>query len=419
MRLKVLIVVLSTILLISIIGCSLLMKYEIEREVDVVAINEIVQLVKLSWPMVEQGNYSTISMPFYVLSLDGQLLYQNFDGPPVTIYEAIQSRKTVVDITAQNNIIGKLIVANDDQQMLYTIRDRLIMVVAASFGLIIVVLILYVMYLNHIIFKPFKKLKSFAVNVARGNLELPLKMDKNNPFGAFTESFDMMREELAAARKSEYEANRSKKELVASLSHDIKTPVATIKAVSELMLVSADQDKTIKQLNTIYTKAEQINLLVTDMFHATLEELSELQVNVSEEWSTIINGMVENTYYENGIRFGTLPECLIMTDANRLQQVIDNVLSNAYKYAGTEVTIISYVTDSFLELHIADNGKGIEGEELPLLFNKFYRGSNAEGKSGSGLGLYISQYLMQRMQGDIACYNGENGFTVVLKIKLV
>ena len=91
------------------------------------------------------------------------------------------------------------------------------------------------------VFKPFKKLQSFAVNVARGNLDIPLKMDKNNPFGAFTESFDIMREELAAARQSEYAANRSKKELVASLSHDIKTPVASIKAVSELMLMRADR----------------------------------------------------------------------------------------------------------------------------------------------------------------------------------
>ncbi len=65
-----------------------------------------------------------------------------------------------------------------------------------------------------------------------------------------------------------------------------------------------------------------------------------------------------------------------------------------------------------------DYGKGIGGDELPLLFNKFYRGNNVEGQSGSGLGLYISKYFMYHMHGDIACHNREDGFTVTLKIKL-
>ena len=112
-----------------------------------------------------------------------------------------------------------------------------------------------------------------------------------------------MREELAAARQSEYAANRSKKELVASLSHDIKTPVASIKAVTELMLIRAADDKVIKQLNTIYSKAEQINLLVTDMFHATLEELQELKVTVTEELSIVLDGMLANVNYDDQIKW--------------------------------------------------------------------------------------------------------------------
>ena len=65
-----------------------------------------------------------------------------------------------------------------------------------------------------------------------------------------------------------------------------------------------------------------------------------------------------------------------------------------------------------------DFGSGISEEELPLLFNKYYRGKNVEGKNGSGLGLYISKYFMENMDGQINCYNRKDGFTVVLKIKL-
>ncbi|MGV2686790.1 sensor histidine kinase, partial [Clostridium perfringens] len=90
-----------------------------------------------------------------------------------------------------------------------------------------------------------------------------------------------------------------------------------------------------------------------------------------------------------------------------------------YKYAGTHVRISSYITSAYLHIEITDFGKGVEEDELPLLFNKFYRGRNASGQTGAGLGLYISKYLMQSMGGDVSCHNRDNGFTVKLQIKLV
>ena len=84
---------------------------------------------------------------------------------------------------------------------------------------------------------------------------------------------------------------------MATLSHDIKTPVASIKAVSELMLLQAKDEKVMKHVNTIYSKAEQINLLVTDMFHATLEELQQLKLTVTEESSEVLVDMIENVNY--------------------------------------------------------------------------------------------------------------------------
>jgi histidine kinase len=286
------------------------------------------------------------------------------------------------------------------------------------FGVLMIFSILYIIYIYRTILKPFQQLQNFASSVARGNLDIPLNMDKNNYFGAFTESFDLLREELGCARQREYESNRSKKELVATLSHDVKTPVASIKAISELMLMQANEDKVIKQVNTIYSKAEQIDLLVTDMFHATLEELQQLKLTVTEVSSEMLVDMIENVNYDDQIFYDPIPQCIILTDPVRMQQVIDNIISNSYKYAGTKVIIKSQIYQGYLELHVIDFGSGISEEELPLLFNKYYRGRNVKGKNGSGLGLYISKYFMENMYGQISCYNRENGFTVVLKIKL-
>ena len=123
--------------------------------------------------------------------------------------------------------------------------------------------------------RPFNDLKVFAEHVSKGNLDLPLKMRKHNYFGAFTESFDRMREELKKASEREIEASRSKKELVAELSHDIKTPVATIQATCEVMEVKyKDKDPDIlEKVEVIKAKASSVDRLIDNMFKATLDEL--------------------------------------------------------------------------------------------------------------------------------------------------
>lgn len=413
---------LSVAMLVSSVVCTLwlLQRNDLNNQVDIVAANEIVKLVERHWPSVEAGHFqNSDEAVFSVIDAKGGLIYQSHQEADSSLNEALKNRSIILDVIVKGEAVGKVLIYDSYESIVQEVKQQLIIALLLIFTMIALFLVMYIIYIHSVIFKPFKQLEQFAQHVARGNLDIPLHMMKNNPFGAFTESFDMMREELAAARQSEYEANRSKKELVASLSHDIKTPVSTIKAVSELMLLRAEDEKSIKQLNTILSKSEQIHLLVTDMFHATLEELNELKVIVTEEPSTALVPMIESVNYDNRIRCGDIPECMLLTDLNRLQQVIDNVVSNAYKYAGTSVAIEAQMYNEFLELHISDYGSGIKEDEIPLMFNKFYRGSNAEGHSGSGLGLYISKYLMNKMKGHIYGFNHENGFTVVLQIKMV
>ena len=242
-------------------------------------------------------------------------------------------------------------------------------------------------------------------------------MDKENAFGAFTESFDLMRTELITAKENEYKANTSKKELVVSLSHDIKTPVASIKAISELMSVTATDSKTKKQLETINAKADQINLLISNMFHATLEELKELKVTNSTISSQLISDMLLHSDYQKAADIDPIPECLILADPLRLSQVLDNIISNSYKYAGTRICITFHL-DSALLIDITDYGPGVLPEELPLLTQKYFRGINSKTQQGTGIGLYISAYFMDRMGGSLEFSNSKEGFTARLILKL-
>ncbi|MGP4066402.1 HAMP domain-containing sensor histidine kinase [Oceanobacillus sp. M65] len=389
-------------------------------EVDLVAINDVAKTTEENWGQVTEEIYHNIDIkqPFTIVDNVGNVVYETSGDHFIDLYDSIKNRDSIVDLKQNNEIIGKIVIHNNARSLVAEMKSELATYTILTFGTLMVISILYIVYLNKTLLKPFQQLQYFAANVARGNLDIPLNRTKDNYFGAFTDSFDILREELYAARQREYESNRSKKELVATLSHDIKTPVASIKAISELMLMQSKDNKTRKQIDTIYSKAEQIDLLVTDMFHATLEELQQLKLTVTEEPSKVLIDMIENVNYDQQIIYEPIPPCMILIDPLRLQQVLDNVISNSYKYAGTEIMVKSQVYQGYLELHIKDFGPGVSEEEVPLLFNKYYRGRNVKGKNGSGLGLYISKYFMENMLGQISGYSHDDGFTVILKMKL-
>lgn len=279
-------------------------------------------------------------------------------------------------------------------------------------------LLLFVFFYVRFI-RPFSRMQTFARQIAKGNLDFVLPMRKHQYFGAFTESFDLMREELKRAKESEYQANRSKKELVAELSHDIKTPISTIRATCEVLQVKDCSPDTRAKVRIIDAKAGMVDALVSNLFQASLEELEVLKVEPAEEESLCIRGMFEElTDYSDIHMDGTVPSCLVWMDRLRLRQVIDNVVSNSWKYAGTPVTVSFFETERHIGIRIRDEGEGVDAEELVLLCGKFYRGNNAKGKSGSGLGLYLAKLFMERMGGGIEFYV-EGGFVVELSLKKV
>lgn len=332
------------------------------------------------------------------------------------VYNAIRENKILMDVEKDGKIYAKIAFHGQTARLekLYrAVRTQILFV----FGTLAILLILLGFFIYWQYIRPFQILQRFAAQIAKGNLDFPLAMQKGNYFGAFTESFDIMREELKKARQGEYEANVSKKELVASLSHDIKTPVATIRAICEILMLKVKDELTLEKVGIINHKAGVIDALISDMFHATLEDLSMLKITPEEELSTIIRPMFDGINYDGKIHYqNDVPECLIIADALRLNQVIDNVITNSYKYAGTDILVSFRDTGCAIEIEIADSGAGVAEDELPLLQEKFYRGSNAQGQSGSGLGLYLSGIFMEGMGGTFS-YENNNGFTVCLTLK--
>ena len=113
-------------------------------------------------------------------------------------------------------------------------------------------------------------------------------------------------------------------------------------------------------------------------------------------------------------------------DKLRMEQVIDNIVGNSYKYAGTDIHVSFSETEDmvladgkkhrFLRITIKDSGPGVPPEELSLVTEKYYRGQNAKEQSGYGLGMYLVKWYMEKMGGGLEYYN-DNGFTVELLVR--
>ncbi len=334
----------------------------------------------------------------------------------------IKEGMSVFDYREDGAIAGKIAFKAREEEYAARTRNSQIQllwvlgsVYAAGFLLMFIIWYFYI--------RPFNKLSSFAASVSKGNLDVPLNMDRHNYFGAFTESFDRMREELKASSEREAAANRSKQELVAEISHDIKTPVATIKATCEVMEVKYKDEDIQEKVSVIKSKATSVEQLIDNMFRATLDDLDELKVTPREESSLIIEDMLGDLrFYGTVEQKGSVPECLILVDRLRLEQVIDNIAGNSFKYAGTALEVEYRSEEDNIRVILSDRGPGVPEDELAMLTTKFYRGSEASdsGKDGSGLGLYLASRFMEKMGGGLELRNREGGgFTAEIVIRKV
>lgn len=405
------------LLLVEFVALALFALPGEENLQDTVAVNEAVNTVQQDWDSLEDHINST-SLDYVVLDADGTVLYKTKPGLRESMNEAIRHKDTILDLTIDGEIVGKLLIANDDAKVYQAEKQRVVAVIAVVMALQLCICLGYFLYLRHAIIKPFQQMKGFAERVAAGNLDIPLQMDRQNLFGAFTESFDLMRAELKKARLAEARANASKKELVAKLSHDIKTPVASIKAAAEVGAARAADERSREDYGRIVQKADQINTLMTNLFSATLEELQELSVTPAALQSAEVHALLENADYLHRAEIPPIPDCMVVADRLRLQQVFDNLFANSYKYAGTPIRVTARVEDNDLAVCIEDSGGGVDAGELPLLKEKFRRGSNAEGIEGAGLGLYIADYCMKKMEGRLELENGPAGLRAIVRLAL-
>lgn len=289
---------------------------------------------------------------------------------------------------------------------------------------IIFILIIYT-YTYFVIVRPFEKMEKFAGEISRGNFDVEINYEKKNLFGAFTWAFDHMRKEIIKARSCEKEAIENNKTVIATLSHDIKTPVASIRAYAEGLEANLDHniERRKKYIDVIIRKCDEVTKLTNDLFLHSLSDLDRLKITTKEvEISKIIKDTLKELLNEHNeiIIKNEIPKANVILDKNRFVQVIENIINNSIKYAeNSPIEVRAEIVDDNYILYIRDFGNGILDKDIPFIFDKFYRGSNVSDKQGAGLGLFIVKYIMEQLKGSVELYNvGGLEVKLILSLKI-
>ncbi len=296
-----------------------------------------------------------------------------------------------------------------------------IILIAVSFLMLIVLL-----YLRKQIIRPFNKLSDIPYELAKGNLTVPIKENKNRFLGKFTWGLDMLREKLEDDRRKELSLQKEKQTLLLSISHDIKTPLSAIKLYSSALSkgIYEDEEKKKEVILGIGKKVDEIENYVSDLTNSASDDFLNLEVKKGDFY---LSDLMENIndYYKDKLLLNKIEfekedynDCILEGDFDRCIEVLQNVFENAIKYGDGKKIAISFSDEEDCRLvTVKNSGCELPASEVVHIFDSFWRGSNSDKKSGSGLGLYICKKLMHMMGGDIYARIDEDNMLVTVVFK--
>lgn len=273
---------------------------------------------------------------------------------------------------------------------------------------------------------PFDRMQQLPAELAKGNLAMPIREERSKLFGRFLWGMDMLRENLEERQEKELELQRERKTLILSLSHDIKTPLSAIELYTRALAEDLydTREKKAEALEGISKNIREIKNYVNEITQASREDFLNLEVKEGNFYLSEVISLIREYYREKlAVRHTEFvveqeENCLLKGDKDRVVEVLQNLMENAVKYGDGRRIHIFFDTEEDCRLITVENtGPVPEEEELPHLFDSFYRGSNRGNKKGSGLGLYICRNLLRKMDGDVFVKVKEDVFSATAVIR--
>ena len=272
----------------------------------------------------------------------------------------------------------------------------------------VILLVVYLLfYIRRQIIQPFHNNGGYGNSFAKTeNFTYELPQQKHRFFGKIhLGQLMMMKEELRHHEEKETALMKEKQTMIASLSHDIKTPLSNIRLYTDAMKEQLYSEELICE--RLYENCDKIDQYVKEIMHTSNEDLFDFDVHMEEVYLHDVEVLLrrEQERIELALISYEQSPCkdqLVYTDLTRLREVIGNIVDNAMKYGdGKWIHVSFYEEDHHSILKLENSGSYIEQSDAGAIFQSFYRGNNVNSHAGNGLGLYICKQLMQKMDGDI------------------
>lgn len=278
-------------------------------------------------------------------------------------------------------------------------------------------------YVRKRILEPFWRLSNMPYELAKGHLRGELPESREKYFGRFIWGISMLRDTLQSARKRELQLAREKKTLILSISHDIKIPLSAIKLQARRIYEGLVTDEEERRAcgRSIEQHADEIEQFVRKIMEAFSDQILSIEVENSEFYLGDYVNRIKEIYTPKcsqsmvDLQIAKYENHLLKGDLERAVEVMENLLENALKYGdGRQIRISFYEEDYCQVIEVFNTGEVVSRQEIPHLFDSFFRGSNAKGKEGNGLGLYICRQIMLKMSGDIFVQTKQDGMSFCL-----
>jgi signal transduction histidine kinase len=262
-------------------------------------------------------------------------------------------------------------------------------------------------------------LNQAANNIAEGELATRVPVTGSDEMAGLARTFNAMAAQLEAAAKKQAELDTLRRDLIAWVGHDLRTPLASIRAMVEALADGmVDEPDTVQRyLNTMQKDIRSLSLLIDDLFQMAQIDAGGLQLNRHpSSLSDLISDTIES-FSELAARQGVTLEGsagpgleLVDMDTRRIGQALANLVSNALRHtpAGGRVQVRASKSAAGVLVEVEDNGEGIRPEDLPFIFQQFYRGEKSRSRAtgGAGLGLAIAKGIVEAHGGHIGVESG-------------
>ena len=303
-------------------------------------------------------------------------------------------------------------------------------------GIVIVLVLtaaLLILWIYRAVMRPLGKMQVAAQNIKEGNLDFELKPEADDELGNLCQSLEEMRRRLKDNAEEKVKFDKESKELISNISHDLKTPVTTIKGYAEGIMdgVADTPEKIDRYVRTIYNKANEMDTLINELTLYSKIDTNRIPYN--------FNIVSVNAYFDDcaedlsvelearSVEFGYFnyvePNVRVIADAEQIKRVIHNIVNNSLKYMDKPKGLINLrVKDvgDFVQVELEDNGKGIAAKDLPNIFDRFYRTDASRNSStgGSGIGLSVVKKIIEEHGGKIwATSREETGTTMYFVLR--